>query len=99
MQQIERIQHLDNLTVGMGTREMLSENWDAEDFVARLVSGEFNGRISEMIQALSPERLRQAEQILAQRLTNKSTTDVAPTSETQCDIDESGEEDTANVSE
>jgi hypothetical protein len=43
---------------------MSKSGWDAEDFVARLDAGEFDGRISEALLELSSEQLREVEWIL-----------------------------------
>jgi len=43
---------------------MSEAGWDAEDFVARLDAGEFDGRISEALLELSSEQLREVEWIL-----------------------------------
>jgi hypothetical protein len=43
---------------------MSKKPWDAQDFVARLEAGEFDGRITEAIHALSLEQMREVEQIL-----------------------------------
>jgi hypothetical protein len=43
---------------------MSKSGWDAEDFVARLDAGEFDGRISEALLELSSDQLREVEWIL-----------------------------------
>jgi len=43
---------------------MLESKWDAEDFVARLDAGEFDGRISAALLELTSEQLREVEWIL-----------------------------------
>jgi hypothetical protein len=43
---------------------MSEADGDAEDFVARLDAGEFDGHISEALLELSPEQLREVEWIL-----------------------------------
>jgi len=43
---------------------MSKKPWDAQNFVARLEAGEFDGSITEAIHALSVEQMREVEQIL-----------------------------------
>jgi hypothetical protein len=43
---------------------MSESGWNAEDFVARLDAGEFDGRISATLLELTPEQLREVEWIL-----------------------------------